>query len=262
MVTEIMGLLILLGAAMVLAVRWHGRKQRKSEEDQQDMQYATEQLRQELERTGNEITARLESHVTRLERLLQDAERRRGALEGKIAELRELMHMGGQQMDAMRGLRSEIAGARQLQKQLMELRSQAVDVSPSLPQSIPNPPGSGTVEQDFSQVLQQSIVREEGRPMITVPSEDTAIPFPASSASPLSVPQKAEDEERQVEHLPVRMMEAASATENTDSAKARSLLMSGWTVDDVARETGLGRGAVELMQQMLRRKFAKEFPEE
>ena len=33
----------------------------------------------------------------------------------------------------------------------------------------------------------------------------------------------------------------------------KEMLMSGMTVEEVARETGLGRGAIELAQQMARR---------
>ena len=39
----------------------------------------------------------------------------------------------------------------------------------------------------------------------------------------------------------------------TDSARVRALLLNGWSVEDVARETGIGKGAVELMKEMMRR---------
>ena len=276
MVTEMMGLLILLGAGLLLAVRWRTRKHRQPLEEQQDIEYATGQLRQELERTGSEITARLEGHVTRIERLLQDAERSRGELEERIAELRELMHMGSQQMDAMRGLRSEIAGARQLQRQLMELVTQGeaslAQITPAQPAI--EPPGDAT-GQDFSQVLRQSIASGEaayvGEPMVesqTPPAQEAAgIQFPTSSSIETRTLHDGEGVE-QAEAVDADLDNgyeygrSALPTSGSDPARARSLLMSGWTVEEVARETGMGRGAVELMQEMLRRQLGSNAREE
>ena len=36
-----------------------------------------------------------------------------------------------------------------------------------------------------------------------------------------------------------------------------ALLLAGWSPADVARETGVGRGAIELMQEMMRRQLAE-----
>ena len=40
-----------------------------------------------------------------------------------------------------------------------------------------------------------------------------------------------------------------------NATKARALLLSGYSVEDTARETGIGRGAIELLQEMNRREM-------
>lgn len=53
--------------------------------------------------------------------------------------------------------------------------------------------------------------------------------------------------------------EAPDEEDSTRSAaRVRALLLSGWSVDDVARETGIGKGAIELMQEMIRRQLADD----
>ena len=50
--------------------------------------------------------------------------------------------------------------------------------------------------------------------------------------------------------------EEPDAVQNT--AKARALLLSGYSVEEAARETGMGRGAIELLQEMNRRELENE----
>lgn len=57
--------------------------------------------------------------------------------------------------------------------------------------------------------------------------------------------------------LPDEETAASSEARVPDSMKARNLLLSGWSVEDVARETGMGRGAVELVKEMTRRQMER-----
>ena len=50
----------------------------------------------------------------------------------------------------------------------------------------------------------------------------------------------------------------ASAVSESNSIKIKNLLLEGKTVEEIARELGLGRGAVELVQEMTRRKFERK----
>ena len=53
--------------------------------------------------------------------------------------------------------------------------------------------------------------------------------------------------------------EAPDEEDSTRSAaRVRALLLSGWSVEDVARETCMGKGAIELMQEMIRRQLADD----
>jgi len=44
---------------------------------------------------------------------------------------------------------------------------------------------------------------------------------------------------------------------NADSANIRDMLLAGMTVEEISKETGLGRGAIELVQQMARRQLER-----
>ena len=42
-----------------------------------------------------------------------------------------------------------------------------------------------------------------------------------------------------------------------NAEKARALLLSGYSVEETARETGIGKGAIELLREMNRRELEK-----
>ena len=268
MVTEIMGFLILLGAVIVFLVRWQSKKERQPAELQQDMQYSTYQLKQELERTGSEITSRIEQHVMRLEQLIHEADRSKKLLDGRMAELRELVRLGEEQMDAMHTLRSEIVEARQLRQQLAEAGMQASSMIVGQSAAMER-----VDAQNFSEVLHQSMARDKrGQEMPAYSAQPDAAPYAyqqrnmekplAAGASPRI--QEPNDEELAYEEVPpsgkdeIRKEEVMEKPISTESAKARSLLMNGWSVEDVARETGMGKGAVELMKEMLKRQMGDD----
>ena len=263
MMTEIMGFLIVLGAVIVILVRWQSRKENKpAEMVHQDMRYATQQLKQELERTGNEITSRLEQHVMNLEQLIHEADRRKSILEGRIVELRELVKLGDEQMDALHTLRSEIVEARQLRQQLVDAGRQASAMVQG--QSVMMAPAE---ERNFSEVLNQSMMQD--RPMqaylpyipqkepVSYNVQEVAAPVIPSNAAQYEVREESVEKEiPQAAHIDmVEAVEEPLQEEQavTDSSRVRALLLNGWSVEDVARETGIGRGAVELMKEMMRR---------
>ena len=45
--------------------------------------------------------------------------------------------------------------------------------------------------------------------------------------------------------------------ETTDSSIVKEMLLSGMSIEEIARETGLGRGAIELIQELTRRQLDK-----
>lgn len=264
MMTEIMGVLIVLGAAIVILVRWQSRREnRPAEMVHQDMQYATQQLKQELERTGNEITSRLEQHVMNLEQLIHEADQRKNILEGRIVELRELVKLGDEQMDALHTLRSEIVEARQLRRQLADAGKQISGIVHG--QAVMTEPAE---ERNFSEVLNQSMSRsgstvQEYLPYaaqqapVSYEAQETVTPVVPGSSAQYEVKGESVGQELS-EDTQSGVMEAPEALPQeepvvTDSARVRALLLNGWSVEDVARETGIGKGAVELMKEMMRR---------
>ena len=46
--------------------------------------------------------------------------------------------------------------------------------------------------------------------------------------------------------------------QTSDSIKIKNMLLDGMSVEDIARETGIGRGAIELVQEMTRRQLERK----
>lgn len=74
------------------------------------------------------------------------------------------------------------------------------------------------------------------------------------SASPIKPPVKS-PEPAKPKILPERR---DLKLETTNSAAIKEMLLEGKTVEEIARETGLGRGAIELVQEMTRRKLNRK----
>ncbi|MGN0941092.1 MAG: hypothetical protein ACI4OA_05245 [Selenomonadaceae bacterium] len=87
MTTEILGLLIILGTLVVVILRhqiWPdgiGAKPKDAEE-------ATKKLREEMERSADQIIARMEAHTDRLEKLVAEADKKSQEIDEKIAALK------------------------------------------------------------------------------------------------------------------------------------------------------------------------------
>ncbi len=271
MVTEVMGFLIIAGAIILCILRYFSRKHSQPLVEQQEMRDATGQLKAELEKTGASIIARMEDRVNHLEHMIKEAERSRSVLDSRIMELRELAGYAAQQSDAMRSLHEEIAEARSLQQQLMEVSAHAVRQSQrdmALTHRLER-----VDAQDFSAVLHASIAREEAAmqaeregPAVRVelhskmpqqmqepsPQQPAAAENAVGTAAGIEAAQVQQTEE---DEPSVDTTAASPEAKVPDSMKARNLLLSGWSVEDVARETGMGRGAVELVKEMTRRQM-------
>jgi hypothetical protein len=64
------------------------------------------------------------------------------------------------------------------------------------------------------------------------------------------VPEEEPEEKQPEPEEPQRKPEKAISP---NAAKAKALLRSGYSVEETARETGMGRGAIELLQEMNKR---------
>lgn len=84
-------LLIVVGVGIVF-VAWSNTRRRKQDVlERREVENSTGKLKQELERTANEIIGRMENHVTHLEDILDESERNRTQLEGRVTELKKLL---------------------------------------------------------------------------------------------------------------------------------------------------------------------------
>lgn len=90
MTTEILGFIIILGAVIVLLARQHLNK---SEDDPEVLEAATGRLRYELEQSADEIINRMTEHVDRLERMLREADYKAELLQQKIDMLQSMGNM-------------------------------------------------------------------------------------------------------------------------------------------------------------------------
>ena len=235
LMTYLMALLILVGAALVGLSKFLQRRKQlpyRQKEEQEDIERSTLQFKQELERSGSEIIGRLGEHVERLEALIREADRRADTLDHRLTEL----HTLSQSLDA----------------QTEELRAAAAGAAAARGAALPAPVERVDAD-DFTSVLRHSIARDEERQLEgrTAPATYRASSEAIQQAAHLAQavhPKEAED-------TTAPQGEESVQDTSASAAHVRALLLAGWSPADVARETGVGRGAIELMQEMMRRQL-------
>lgn len=233
-------ILIVVGAIIVFVAWTSARKRKRNDDERREAEDSTEKFKQDLEKTANEIIGRMEEQATRLEKLLNDAEHSRAQLEGRIAELKKLIQRCERQSldakDVLARLEDTLDDVDTFQHKINSkpARQPVQRVSaPVTPIAPPNfrPPQPAPV-QDFAEVLEQSLT-EKSPPKRSEP--------PTKKVAEISTATTSDSEQSETE-TPV------------DTSVVREMLEAGMTVEEIARETGLGRGAILLVQQMSRRK--------
>ena len=71
---------------------------------------------------------------------------------------------------------------------------------------------------------------------------------PVEEPPEIVLPEKPKPPEKLPERRELRL-------ETTDASLIKEMLLSGMSIEDIARETGLGRGAIELVQELTRRQL-------
>ena len=304
MVTEILGLLILVGALLVWAVRYMNNRQEQPALEQQEIQQSTARLKEELERSGDAIIARLGSHVSHLEELIREADAKNAMLDARISESRRLEAEVAQRMDE---LSLVLEQARAMQRSLAALpagtapsyrepvRADAQSFAAVLQSSIERDPvfpyetadlqSPGDVAQTMlnkqqadglaeamqnmrqqqieepesvaqAEVVQTTLSEPEEWVREEEPAKKDKEKFkdqePESQKTYISKPEQETDEEPEPEQAQVGVPNPGTA-----AAKARAMLMSGYTVEEIAKDTGLGKRAIELVREMNRRELEK-----
>ena len=283
MVTEVLGLMIAVGAILVFGVRYLNNRQAQAQELQEDMQQSTRRLKAELERSGDAVVKRLGSHVAHLENLIREADARNAELARSLSESHRMEEDFRRQLkDMERNLEDVRAENRRLsearenqlrqeeelsrQRQAMQQQQEAERQAASAPQRID--------ALDFAQVLQNSIQRgaaEEtaasaqsliGEPSQELPQESQPLVNAQQAAGLAEAMTNWEPASEELFKEPDKV-EAASTkphpgpTPDTAAAKARAMLLSGYSIEEVSRDTGLGKRAVELVREMSRHELEK-----
>ena len=249
MFPEIFGFLIIAGALLVLVVRVISKRQQSV--DTEELRASTEQLKAELTRSADAVIARMGKHIQHLENLLRQADERNVRLEAGINEYKRL---AGEMEDRSAALNRELTEARKMIAELAAYQSvPLVPPQPVMPMTSATPM-QRVDAQDFAAVLQNSMNREE--PAINA-QQATGLAVAMTKrpeelaevhdSAPQEIP---EDEEEKVE--PPQKSEPEKAI-SPNAAKAKALLRSGYSIEDTARETGMGRGAIELLREMNKR---------
>lgn len=247
MITELMLITIAVGAAIVLFVGISSRRRKQKEQEQKEVADSTERFKRDLENTANEIISRMETQAAQIENLLDDTSRSRTQLEGRIAELKKLLKKSEGQSTEIKDLLARLDDAvtdiSLMQKQIdaveLKLKS-AQKAPPPIPQiEAPKVPEQTPKVQpaEFEKVLAKSIAQEEKAEAEPVPAEEIRKKL---SQKPTA-----------------KALEPVRQDFSPDSQAIREMLLAGKTVEEVARETKLGRNAIELVQQMMRRQLER-----
>jgi len=221
MITELMIILIVVGAIIVFVAWTSARKRRNDEDDRRDAEESTEKFRKDLEKTANEIIGRMEEQAAKMEKLLKDSERIRTQTEGRVVELRKLAKQTELQAAELKNFLTRLEDAVDDVNAIRTTRSVRTPV-----QRLSPPPVSYAPPKNFAAVLENSM----------------AEPAP---------PKKSEHVARRVSEMPA--LGTNSDIDNAaDSSAVREMLEAGISVEEIARETGMGRGAILLVKQMMR----------
>lgn len=221
-------ILIVVGAVIIFVAWTSARKRRQDDDERKDAEESTEKFKKDLEKTANEIIGRMESQAAHLEKLLSDSEHIRTQIEGRIAEIKKLIRKSENQSIELKEL---LARLDDTVEEINLLQRQAAVKNPARPATkspMPSPkmlitpqPVTPPQNENFAKVLESSLNEK---------------PAPKRS-----------------EQLTQGNDSDSSDFDNGDSAAVREMLRSGMTVEEIARETGMGRGAILLVQQMMRR---------
>ena len=264
--TEILGALIILGAVLLLIVRYIIQRRQHSDEEDEDLAASIEKLKKELQQSADTIIKRLGSHVTKLEGLLREADERRVLLETRVADAQRLEWSLRQRIEELERRLRDIGQPMPAARAASAVSQ--VNGGAGRPQTAE---ARRTDGDEFAAVLHQSILREQARAAGT-PSQTYAPPqqlsaSPQPPASRAATPPEMPLPQQRMAPVPAPVRHAVPPSpqprvteeveepthEDESIIKARALLRAGRTVEQVARETGVEIGALRLMKQMAQR---------
>lgn len=259
MIAEIMGLLIFVGAALLLFARYQGGKSGNDIEGK-ELKISMESLKREMERTSEEAIERMGNHVNRFERLMKDAKTLDENLSYHIKEIRGVEDRLRKETANSRALAEELKMEIDRAKDLRdELQRQAALTSQIINNNMEKPIINVTARRVAASYENMSVTPQEtDAPLIEAPKDKSD--FAALLTESI---ERADEEERESFEPPRETYgpsaEAAELLEREGKPKnpsdtAKQLLTEGASVEEVMRQTGMGRGAVELLKGLIGRK--------
>ena len=254
--TLTLGFLIIAGFALVMGARWLSKRQKQgqAESDEEEIRLSTEQLKAEMERSADAVISRLGSHIKHLEKLVQEADDRNRRLESQLSQAQQTESDLRQQA---RQLEAEIQEARRISQELAARCQAAGTVMTMPPASVMTslqPPVERVDAQDFAAVLKQSMERDGQMQGEALPAPPASIQQAAGLAEAMESHPAADDTAgKKQTDIPPNELPPVEISPN--AAKARALLLSGYSIEETARETGIGKGAIELLREMNRREL-------
>lgn len=267
MTTEILGFIIIAGAVIVLAAR---HQLNKAEDDPEVLEAATGRLRYELEQSADEIISRMTEHVDRLERLLREADYKAEVLQERIRQLEALQPVGGYQSLSAGDVRQGDNGY---------LAARAAADAAAAMSTLAGSVAAGASRQEAATGSAMPAMSETDRrawELFREASMELEAQYEAKSNTMQSVQQSDALQQAvdiQAGNLDSYVSSSGHAGEpdeapgyvyneesglDTEAAarQARQMLAHGFQVDEIARATGLGIGAVQLIRQMQARQSA------
>lgn len=267
MTTEILGFIIIAGAVIVLAAR---HQLNKAEDDPEVLEAATGRLRYELEQSADEIISRMTEHVDRLERLLREADYKTEVLQERIRQLEALQPVGGYQSLSAGDVRQGDNGY---------LAARAAADAAAAMSTLAGSVAAGASRQEAATGSAMPAMSETDRrawELFREASMELEAQYEAKSNTMQSVQQSDALQQAvdiQAGNLDSYVSSSGHAGEpdeapgyvyneeiglDTEAAarQARQMLAQGFQVDEIARATGLGIGAVQLIRQMQARQSA------
>lgn len=261
MVAEIMGLLIFIGVALLFFARYQGGKGKKRV-NSKELASSIESLHREIDKASTEAIERMGSYVSRFERLIRDAKTSDENLSYRIKEIRTLEDRFRKDMMETRAVLDEIKRERERTIDLRdELARQAALASQIMNAGAERPMINVTKKRAVESYEQANIVSEPTRdmPLLSDVGDKSSNNFADILSESIERQNESEREALEparetYEPTPeaVELAKAEPAQENP-SVVAKRMLAAGASVEDVTRKTGMGRGAVELLAQMLKR---------
>lgn len=162
MITELMIVLIAVGAGIIFIVWLNSRRRHNQDLEQQEIEESTSKFKKDLENTANEIIGRMQEQASNLENLLDHSERNQTQLEGRVSELKKLLKKSEGQSTEIKDLLARLDDAVDdinLMQQQMDLVERKINAAINLPmQQIPQmvtPPLINPMMQSQAAMQQQ-----------------------------------------------------------------------------------------------------------